>query len=142
MKRFLTILAVALAAVSCSSARRAYAPNEEVVNVGYGKQVRNKSSYSVENVPIDKTISTSNNIYEYLRGKVAGLQVVGNKIYIRGVNSMNSSTDPLILVDGMEVTDISILNPNDIKDISVLKDASASIYGVRGANGVILITTK
>ena len=64
------------------------------------------------------------------------------RIIIRGVGSINSSNDPLILVDGSEITDLSTINPNDVKSVNVLKDASSSIYGVRGANGVILITTK
>jgi len=64
------------------------------------------------------------------------------RIIIRGIGSINSSNDPLILVDGSEITDLSTINPNDVKSVDVLKDASSSIYGVRGANGVILITTK
>ena len=64
-----------------------------------------------------------------------------NKILIRGVNSINSSSDPLILVDGVEMSDISSLNPADVKSVDVIKDGSSAIYGMRGANGVILITT-
>ena len=64
------------------------------------------------------------------------------RIIIRGIGSINSSNDPMILVDGSEITDLSTINPNDVKSVDVLKDASSSIYGVRGANGVILITTK
>ena len=64
------------------------------------------------------------------------------KFTIRGINSINSSTDPLLIVDGCTVDDIDYLNPKDIKSVEVLKDASASIYGSRGACGVILITTK
>ena len=82
-------------------------------------------------------------MYEYLQGRVPGLQVTPDKrIIIRGIGSINSSNDPLILVDGAEISDLSTINPNDVKSVDVLKDASSSIYGVRGANGVILITTK
>lgn len=58
------------------------------------------------------------------------------------INSLNLSTDPLFIVDGTEVSGISFINPNDVRSINILKDASSSIYGARGANGVILITTK
>ena len=64
------------------------------------------------------------------------------KYVIRGINSINASTDPLFIVDGSAVNDISYLSPKDVKSVEVLKDASASIYGSRGACGVIIITTK
>ena len=71
------------------------------------------------------------------------MEVTSDKrIIIRGLGTLNGSSDPLILVDGQEWQDISSLNPNDIKSIDVLKDSSTAIYGIRGANGVILITTK
>lgn len=64
-------------------------------------------------------------------------------ITIRGVSTINSSTAPLILIDGVSGGDLNLLNPNDVESVSVLKDAaSAAIYGARAANGVILITTK
>ena len=63
-------------------------------------------------------------------------------ILIRGINSITSSTEPLILVDGVEVHDISYLNPRDVRSVDVLKDGSAAIYGSRGGNGVILLTLK
>lgn len=82
-------------------------------------------------------------MYDYLRGKVAGVEVrPDNTIFIRGHNSMYASTDPLILLDGTEITDLSIVNPYDVYSVDVLKDASSAIYGMKGANGVILITTK
>ena len=81
-------------------------------------------------------------MYDYLRGRVAGVEVSpNNSIRIRGTNSINSSTEPLIIVDGSEA-DLNSVSPYDVYSVSVLKDASSSIYGVRGANGVILITTK
>jgi len=71
------------------------------------------------------------------------VQVDGNKIVIRGVNTVNGDTDPLFIVDGAAYNNIDWVNPNDVKSIDVLKDAgSASIYGVRGANGVIIINLK
>ena len=86
------------------------------------------------------------NIGEYLKGRVPGLMVTklgtGYKYQIRGISSINSPTDPLFIVDGMEVANIDYINPNDVERVEVLKDASASIYGNRGACGVIVITTK
>ena len=64
------------------------------------------------------------------------------RIIIRGLGTFNGSSDPLILVDGQEMQDISSINPNEIKSIDILKDSSTAIYGVRGANGVILIRLK
>ena len=72
-----------------------------------------------------------------------GIQVrPDNTIVIRGVGTFMASTDPLVLVDGVEIGDISTINPHDVYSVDVLKDASTAIYGVKGANGVILITTK
>ena len=83
------------------------------------------------------------NMYDYLRGKVAGVQVnPDNSIYIRGINSREASRAPLILLDGLEIEDLSTINPQDVYSVDVLKDASTAIYGLKGANGVILITTK
>ena len=111
------------------------------VQIGYGVANQDDLPYSVGSLkPSDKEFYKD--IYEYLRGRVAGVQVLDKSIRIRGVNSMYSSEEPLILVDGSEIGDISVINPQDIYSIDVLKDASASIYGVKGANGVILITTK
>ena len=113
------------------------------VNIGYGEaDSRRDLSYSVSSVKAqDNEVYTD--MYDYLRGKVAGVLVKGdNTIIIRGVTTMNSSTEPLILVDGVEITDLNLINPNDVYSVDILKDASASIYGLKGANGVILITTK
>jgi len=81
-------------------------------------------------------------IYSYLKGKVPGLQVKGTDLYIRGINSVNSAASPLVLVDGIEVQDISLINPQDISNVEVIKDASAGMYGFRASSGVIKITTK
>ena len=77
-----------------------------------------------------------------IQGKCAGVQVSGHSIIIRGKNSINLSSEPLFVVDGVAVEDVSYINPREVKNITVLKDSAASIYGVRGANGVILITLK
>ncbi len=93
-------------------------------------------------------VSSINNV---LQGKVPGLTVTsssgtpgaGSVTHIRGIGSITGSTTPLYVVDGLPQTGIDYLNPNDIESIAVHKDASvAAIYGSRGANGIIIITTK
>jgi TonB-dependent SusC/RagA subfamily outer membrane receptor len=125
---------------------------DEVVVVGYGVQKKSVLSSAVSRVTseeLDKGNPT--NIQNALKGKVSGVQIISNsgqpgaesKIRIRGTGTVNNS-DPLYIVDGMpSESGIGHLNPSDIESIEVLKDAaSAAIYGARGANGVVLITTK
>lgn len=144
MKRLIYMaLALALAA-SCGPSVWTLRQDSEV-NIGYGTVKRGDLTTSVSSLNMEKDSQTKSyaDMYEYLQGRVPGLQVTPDKrIIIRGIGSINSSNDPLILVDGSEITDLSTINPNDVKSVDVLKDASSSIYGVRGANGVILITTK
>ena len=127
---------------------------DEVVVVAYGTRKKGTISGSVgvikadvlENVPVAS-------FDQALQGKATGLQVLANSgepsapasFQIRGVNSINAGTTPLFILDGIAISsnDFSAINPNDIENISVLKDASStSIYGARAANGVIVITTK
>lgn len=127
---------------------------DEVVVVGYGSQKKVNLTGAVASVDVNKTIDSRpiTDIGRALQGSVPGLTVTTNSgeiggaptIKIRGsIGSPNGDANPLILVDNVEVTDISMVNPDDIESISVLKDAaSASIYGARGAFGVLLITTK
>lgn len=119
------------------------AREQVVVDTGYGKQLQDKLTTSIATIDVsDKKFDSFMSIYDYLK-TVPGVMVKGTSIYIRGISSINSSTDPLIMVDGIAVNDISGLNPRDIDKISVLKDAGAcAIYGMRGACGVIVITTK
>ena len=99
-------------------------------------------SYSVGTVKTDEN-EYFTNMFDYLRGRVAGVQVgPDNTIIIRGQNTIYASKEPLILLDGVEITDLNLVNPRDVYSVDVLKDASAAIYGMKGANGVILITTK
>ena len=127
---------------------------DEVVVVGYGSQKRINLTGAVSSVDVGKMIDSRPvaDIGRALQGAVSGLSVttgsgeIGSSptLKIRGsIGSPNGSANPLILVDNVEVSDISLVNPDDIENISVLKDAaSASIYGARGAFGVVLITTK
>ena len=143
MKRvYFILLSVALAA-GCGAPARA-PQDETAVNIGYGIVRKDDLTQSVSTVQVkENEMQGYRDIYDYLEGRVAGVEVTTDKrIVIRGVNTVNGSTDPLILVDGQEWQDISSLNPNDIKSIDVLKGSATAIYGLRGANGVIIITTK
>ncbi|MFC5411945.1 SusC/RagA family TonB-linked outer membrane protein [Larkinella bovis] len=126
---------------------------EEVVVVGYGEQKKVNLTGSVATVAADELVKRSTaNVENLLQGKVTGLQVVQNSgqpgddgaiMTIRGLGTFSDAgAAPLVLVDGV-VGNLTNLNSDNIESISVLKDAaSASIYGARGANGVILVTTK
>lgn len=111
------------------------------VDIGYGtvkkKDVNTDVGY-IDGQTIDN--ASYSTIYDMIQGRVPGVDVVGNKITIRGPGSLHLSSDPLFVVDGVAVSSIDNINPREVKSISVLKGASAAIYGTRGANGVILIT--
>ncbi|NHE57327.1 SusC/RagA family TonB-linked outer membrane protein [Cyclobacterium plantarum] len=124
---------------------------EEVVVVGYGTQREKDLTSAITTVKSDDIIKTPNSqAMQALQGRVAGVQIVSNgapgaspTVRVRGVGSFEGGAAPLYVVDGMFFDNIDFLNPNDIETISVLKDASASaIYGVRAANGVVVIETK
>jgi len=124
---------------------------EEAIVIGYGNQQRSKISGAVGTIDIkDATSVPVLRTEQALQGRAAGVQVTQNSgqpgstqsIRIRGTGSLNNA-EPLWVVDGIPSGGIDYLNPSDIESISVLKDAaSAAIYGARGGNGVILVTTK
>ena len=120
-------IVLALLASSCGSSRTVASSNDT--------NTYSPSKVKVENAGVYK------DIYEYLQGKVPGVQIVGTSIRIRGINS-NNNTDALIILDGMEVSDVSDVNPADVASVEVLKDSEATLYGMRGANGVVIIKTK
>ncbi|MEY4433292.1 MAG: hypothetical protein RLZZ44_1426 [Bacteroidota bacterium] len=91
----------------------------------------------------DKTTITYRTIYDMMRGRIAGVTVQqDNTIIIRGLNSIKNNSEPLFIVDGNVVSSIDFIVPNEVLSINVLKDAEASIYGSRGASGVIVIKLK
>ena len=123
----------------------------EVVAIGYGTQTKVTITGAVASTKGKELLkSKTPNVLNSLTGHMAGV-IVNNRsgepgkddptILIRGM-STTGETSPLILIDGIESSDLGRINPNDIESISVLKDASAAIYGARAANGVILVTTK
>lgn len=128
---------------------------EEIIVTGYGQKSRELSTSAVSTVT-NKEIENlvpSTSLDNILQGKAAGVQVTSANgrpgqtafVQIRGVGSINASTAPLYIVDGVPINqaDVNNINPNDIAQFSILKDAATvSKYGSRGANGVVLITTK
>lgn len=124
---------------------------DQVVVVGYGTQRKIDITGSVAQIRGDEIAKqSSSNPISALQGKVAGVQIVNNgqpgaspDIRIRGLGTYYGSASPLFIVDGVWVNDASFLSPQDIESISLLKDASSeAIYGIKGANGVVLITTN
>jgi TonB-linked SusC/RagA family outer membrane protein len=124
----------------------------EIVVVGYGTQRKSDVTGSIAVATADDILKTSSfNALAGLKGKASGVNIFTNsgqpggstRVMIRGIGTINSSSNPLYVVDGVVMEDFQFLNPNDIERIEVLKDASAAaIYGARGANGVILISSK
>jgi TonB-linked SusC/RagA family outer membrane protein len=125
---------------------------EEVVVVGYGTMRKSDVTGSISSAKAEDILKQQSfSALDGLKGKASGVNIFSNsgqpgaaiRVLIRGVSTINASTDPLYVVDGVVMEDFRLLNPNDVENIEVLKDASsAAIYGARGANGVILVTTK
>ena len=123
----------------------------EVVVVGYGVISRPNLTGSVSQIGSEELVKAPmQNVSNMLAGKISGLTSIqqsgkpgddASTFFVRGLNSFAGDNNPMVIVDGVPRT-LTYLNPNDIETVSVLKDASASVYGVQGANGVILITTK
>ena len=128
-------------------------PTGDSVQVGYGAQPKDKVSGSVTTLSDADIVSRPQRIEELLRGKVPGLVILGSgadlQLRLRGTNSMTLEQEPLVIVDDVMLQAGNIghalagLSPDDIKQVSVLRDVSStSIYGMRGAGGVIIIKTK
>lgn len=135
---------------------------DEIVVIGYGSQRKGDLTGSISNVSVkDFNKGIINSPEQLINGKISGVQIMSNSgsptagstIRIRGGASLNASNDPLIVLDGVPLESggisgntgnfLSLINPNDIESITVLKDASSTaIYGSRASNGVIIITTK
>lgn len=126
---------------------------DDVVVVGYGVMKKSDVTGSIAVAKGEELTKSQNfSALDNLRGKASGVNVFSNsediatskpRVIIRGMATINASSDPLYVVDGVVMSDFALVNPNDIESMEVLKDASATaIYGARGANGVIMVTTK
>lgn len=125
---------------------------DEVIAIGYGIQKKSVVTAAISRITTDELdVENPTNVQNAMKGKISGVQITSNsgqpgsdsKIYIRGIGTVNDAS-PLYIIDGMPSSNgINYLNPSDISSIEILKDAaSAAIYGARGANGVVLVTTK
>jgi TonB-dependent SusC/RagA subfamily outer membrane receptor len=115
-------------------------PGDEAIDIGYGAVKKKNMTSNVSKLDASNPKYASyRSIYDMLRGEVPGVQVSGTSIRIQGTSSLMMSTEPLFVVDGVTVSSIDYIQPVMVKSIQVLKGSSASIYGSRGANGVILI---
>jgi TonB-dependent SusC/RagA subfamily outer membrane receptor len=114
--------------------------DEEQINIGYGSVDKKNLLTPVGKIDgQNPKYASYTNIYDMIRGEVPGVQVNGKNIVIQGPSSINLSSTPLFVIDGMVVESIDDLKPQFVKSIEILKGSSASIYGSRGTNGVILI---
>lgn len=116
----------------------------DVVDVGYNYSKKKNVTHSTsKGVITGKGLVTTryNNIFDMIKGQFPGVNVRGSSVIIRGLGSMNASNRALFVVDGVVTSSINYINPSVVKSISILKGSSASVYGMSGANGVILITT-
>lgn len=120
---------------------------EQYVDVGYGHVNANKllnAVSSLNNKDMDFTMY--NNMFDLIQGQFPGVAVEGNSIVVRGIKTLygSESNAALIVIDGAIVTtqDLANISPNDVQSVNVLKDGSSSVYGSRGANGVVIIETK
>lgn len=160
ISRWIVLCSVAfgLILVGCSSTdstRTASSNSGEDVDTGYGVQAKNDATGSSSSISGDQAAKQdrgATDLHELLRGNVSGVDVFktaggGVRVQIRGPRSIFGSSEPLYVVDGVSVQPTSNgrfpwVQPSNIESITVLKGSEASIYGVRGANGVIVIRTK
>ncbi len=115
--------------------------DEELVNTGFGFVKRRESCNSSTGISGEVLVRTGRiDLMEALQGLVPGLTIVNGKAVIRGIATIYGSSDPLLIVDGVEVETLSYVNVYSVDRVEVLKDAN--LYGAKGANGAILVTTK
>jgi TonB-dependent SusC/RagA subfamily outer membrane receptor len=120
-------------------------PKAQEYAIGYGYVKDREKLNALCQLTNDKNnFSKYSNMYDLIRGRFPGVQVQGTDIIIRGQGSINSSNTALIIIDDVTANSsaLSYLVPSNVKSINVIKDSGASIYGVRGANGVVIIKTK
>jgi TonB-dependent SusC/RagA subfamily outer membrane receptor len=140
------------ACAHAGSPRAQAPPPEDEISVGYGTQPKTLSTGAVTSISPAEAEAHVARVEELLMGRVPGLQVLPGRggrytLRLRGATSLLGNNEPLLVIDDVPVTGapgdaLAGLSPQDIARIDVLKGASAAIYGVRGANGVIIITTK
>lgn len=119
----------------------------EDVNVGYGYTKKDDLNSAVSRKKVSKNdISSYSSIADYIQGRVPGVMVHRDgesaRYIIRGISTNTDATDPLLMIDGIEVPNFDSVLPSQVESVEVIKDGSASIYGIRAGGGVIMITLK
>ena len=119
----------------------------ESINVGYGYTKKDELNSAVARKKVSKNdISSYSSIADYIQGRVPGVMVHRDgesaRYVIRGISTNSDATDPLLLIDGIEVPNFDSVLPSQVESVEVIKDGSASIYGNRAGGGVIMITLK
>lgn len=154
MKRLILLLfPVAFLLAACGSAKKVSsidgesntAFQDEKIEIGYGSTTREALGFAVDKVNVDDaTVRSYSSIADYLRSRVPGVEVNANgTVQIRGQKTLTGPAEALVVVDDVICNNLNTINPNQIHSVQVLKDGgSTAIYGSRGGNGVILITTK
>ena len=123
-------------------------PSNREIATGKGYLKEDQLTYALSNLEAENNdFCNYTDVMSLLRGKFSGVEIKssesgGEGVYVRGTKSIEGSNEAIYVVDGMEVADISFVNPCEMKSINVLKDGAAAIYGSRGANGVVVIETK
>lgn len=126
---------------SSQTERKVKTAGNEIGSTAFGNSDKNSVSTSGNILNgQNPEFASYQSIYDMIRGRFPGVEVSGNSIKIQGSSSLNISTEPLFVVDGVIVNSIDDIIPQTVKSIEVLKGPAASVYGTRGANGVILIT--
>ena len=149
----LLAVGAAMIVTGCSTHPAPASVGEDVVNVGYGTQDRSQIGGAVNSISRKEIKERgARTLADLIRSHVPGAQVIntrdGFSIRLRGMTSIYGSNDALIVLDGMPLSEMSAasvlgsMRPEDVAQIDVLKDGMAAIYGVRGSNGVVVITTR
>ncbi|MBP5211058.1 MAG: TonB-dependent receptor plug domain-containing protein [Bacteroidales bacterium] len=142
--KYLSIIMAAALCVACGASQNATSTNQDdILGSGFASTKKSQNNFAIQQETTDdKETATYSNIYDYLAGRFPGLSVEGgNKLVIRGQASVNGDTEPLILIDGIEGP-LDLVKPQDVENVTVIKDGSSAMYGFRAAGGVILIQTK
>ena len=140
MKRFVPLFACLLLLAGCGAQKSL---SSDIRSTDRSDGYLATETGSVQHLDLKENDSVSyRSLEDYLQAHVTGVDIINGRIVIRGINSINASTDPLILMDGQEIHDTGSINPDEIHSVDVIKDGSAASYGMRGGNGVILITSK
>lgn len=143
MKKTISGAALLTFICACGPTANVVRNDNSDINIGYTTVSRNAMSDTSNSLQIsDSDHEQYNSMLEYLRDRVPGVEVQGSSIIIRGISSLQGASDPLIMFDGAEIMDINMVDPRDVYSVDVLKDTGASMYGVKGSNGVILIKSK